>query len=200
MCNLRDPVVGGNAFGRGLIRVARGNPMSLSVYQSSVAAYQVTLTAFVEILNKAAAHAEQSKFDPAVYMTLRIRPNMMAFPRQVQSFCDQAKNSSARLAGIEPPRFEDNETTLDELKARIEKTLAFLATIDKAAIEAGAEREIVLPMGPRKAQMRGDNYLLHFVLPNYYFHLTTAYDLLRYAGVDVGKRDFLGAVPGFAFI
>ena len=174
--------------------------MSLSVYQSSVGAFQVTITAFSLILDKAIAHAEQSKFDPAVYMTLRLRPNMMAFPRQVQSFCDQAKNSSARLAGIDPPRYEDNEKTLDELKARMDKTLAFIATIDKAALEAGAEREILLPMGPQKARMRGDNYLLHFVLPNYYFHLTTAYDLLRYAGVEVGKRDYLGAVPGFAFV
>ncbi len=122
-------------------------------------------------------------------------------PRQVQAFCDQAKNGSARLAGVEPPRFEDTETTLDDIKARIEKTLAFVGSLDKAALEAGAEREIVFPIGPSiKAKMVGRDYLVHFVLPNYYFHLTTAYDLLRYAGVEIGKRDFLGQVPGLTVI
>jgi len=155
------------------------------------------MTAFLAILDKAAKHAETAKFDPAVYAGLRLRPDMFAFPRQVQSFCDQAKNGSARLAGVEPPRFEDNETTLDELKARIDKTLAFLASLDKAALEAGAEREIVFPLGGgRKGNMKGADYLLHFVHPNFYFHLTTAYDILRYAGVDIGKRDFIGPPPG----
>ena len=159
------------------------------------------MTAFLAILDKAAQHAVEAKFDPAVYATLRLRPNMLAFPRQVQVFCDQAKNGAGRLAGVEPPRFEDNETTLDELKARIEKTLAFVRSLDKAALEAGAEREIVFPIGPSiKAKMRGRDYLLHYVLPNYYFHLTTAYDLLRFAGVDIGKRDYLGQVPGLTVI
>ena len=174
--------------------------MSLSVFQSSVGVFQVTMPAFALVLGKAAEYAAQAKFDTTVYLTQRLRPNMLPFTRQVQAFCDQAKNGSARLAGIEAPRFEDNEATLDELKARIEKTLAFLTTIDKGALEAGAEREIVFPLGPQKAKMRGDNYLLHFVLPNHYFHLTTSYALLREAGVDIGKRDFLGAVPGFAFV
>ena len=133
-------------------------------------------------------------------MTRRLRPNMLAFPRQVQIFCDNAKNTVARLAGVEPPRFEDNEATLDDLKARIDKTLAFVATIDRSALEAGATREIEFPVGPNKARMQGDNYLLHYALPNFYFHLTTAYNLLREAGVDIGKRDYLGAVPGFVFI
>lgn len=162
--------------------------------------YQVALPAFSVLLTKAAEHAAQAKFDPSVYMTLRLRPNMLAFARQVQIFCDNAKNSSARLAGVEAPRFEDDETTLDGLKARIDKTLAFLATLDKNALEAGAEREIVFPVGPAKARMQGDNYLLHFALPNFYFHLTTAYALLREAGVDIGKRDFLGNVPGLVYI
>jgi hypothetical protein len=174
--------------------------MSLSVHQSSVGAFQVTLAAFSAILDKAAAYAEQAKFDPAVYATLRIRPNMLAFARQVQIFCDHAKNGSARLAGVEAPKFEDNEATIPELKARIEKTLAFIGGVDKAALEAGADREIVFPLGPQKARMVGRDYLLHFCLPNYYFHLTTAYDLLRYAGVEVGKRDFLGQVPGISFV
>jgi hypothetical protein len=125
---------------------------------------------------------------------------MLPFGRQVQVFSDNAKNVPARLAGVEAPRFEDTEATIPELKARLDKTLAFLATVDKAAVEAGATREIVFPIGPQKAKMRGDDYLLHFALPNFYFHLTTAYDLLRHAGVEIGKRDYLGAVPGFAFV
>jgi hypothetical protein len=175
--------------------------MSLSIHETSVGVFETTMTAFVAILAKAAEHAEQAKFDPAVYATLRLRPNMFPLPRQVQAFCDQAKNGSARLAGVEPPRFEDTETTLDELKARIEKTLAFLRSLDKAALEAGAEREIVFPIGSGlKAKMAGRDYLLHFVQPNYYFHLTTAYDLLRFAGVEIGKRDFLGQIPRLNFV
>jgi hypothetical protein len=175
--------------------------LPLSVHEASVGAFQRGLTAFIAILGKAAAHAEAAKFDPAVYATLRLRPNMFPLPRQVQSFCDQAKNGSARLAGVEPPRFEDNETTLDELKARIEKTLTFIGGLDSHAVEAGGEREIVFPIGPNiKAKMAGRDYLLHFVHPNFYFHLTTAYDLLRYGGVDIGKRDFLGQPPGLTLI
>jgi hypothetical protein len=175
--------------------------MPLTMHQSSVGAFQTTMTAFVAILGKAAAHAELTKFDPAVYATLRLRPNMLALPRQIQAFCDQTKNGSARIAGVEPPRYEDTETTLDELKARIEKTLAFLGSLDKSAIEAGAEREIVFPIGPNiKAKMAGRDYLTHFVLPNYYFHLTTAYDILRLAGVEIGKRDYLGQIPGLTTI
>jgi hypothetical protein len=174
--------------------------MSLSLYQSSVPVFERSLNAFSAILDKAAAHATACKFDPAIYVTMRLRPDMLAFPRQAQIFCDHAKNGSARLAGVEAPRFEDNEASLDELKARIKKTLDVLAGLDPKAIDAGAEREIVFPAGPNKVKMIGANYLLHYALPNFYFHLTTAYDILRYAGVPVGKRDFLGAVPGYALV
>jgi hypothetical protein len=174
--------------------------MPLSVRQSSVAAFEVALSAFSLVLDKAAAHAETAKFDPAIYMTMRLRPDMLAFPRQVQIFCDNAKNVPARLAGVEAPRYEDNEATLDDLKARIAKTLAYLGGLDTAALEAGAEREIVFPIGPTKAKMIGRDYLAHFALPNFYFHVATAYDLLRYSGVPIGKRDYLGAVPGLQMI
>ena len=170
--------------------------MTLSVYQSSVGVFQVTLQAFLGILDKASAHAEAKKFNPSVYMTLRLRPDMLPFSGQVQIFCDHAKKASARLAGIEAPRWEDDETGVAELQARVRKTLDYIATIDKDAIEVGDGREIVFRIGRNEMKMRGDNYLLHFALPNYYFHLTTAYDLLRYAGVEIGKRDFMGAVPG----
>ncbi len=178
-----------------------GTPLTLSVHQSSVGVFQGSLTAFLAILDKAATHAEQAKFDPAVYATLRLRPDMLAFPAQVQSFCDQAKNGSARLAGVEPPRFEDTETSLDDLKGRIEKTLGFIATLDSAAIEQGVDREIVFPIGGgKKGKMKGGDYLTQFILRNFYFHLTTAYDLLREAGVQIGKRDFLGQPSGLAII
>jgi hypothetical protein len=174
--------------------------MSLSVYQSSVPVFERSLNAFTAILDKAAAHAAASKFDPAIYMTMRLRPDMFALARQTQAFCDHAKNGSARLAGAEAPRFEDNEASLDELKARVKKTLDVLAGLDAKAIDAGAEREIIIPLGQRKAKMIGANYLLHYALPNFYFHLTTAYDILRYAGVAIGKRDYMGAVPGFTLV
>jgi len=174
--------------------------MPLSIAQVSLASFETQLNAFTAILDKAAAHAEASKFDPAVYMTLRIRPDMLPFPRQIMIFSDTAKNGAARLAGVEAPKFEDDEKTLDDLKARIAKTLAFLATVDRAALEAGAEREVTFPIGPTKAKMMGRDYLAHFILPNFFFHVTTAYDLLRYAGVPLGKRDYLGAVPGLTFV
>ena len=171
--------------------------MSLSIHQSSVGVFHTTLNALLAILNKAGEYAAAQKFDPAVYATLRLRPNMLPFIRQVQIACDHAKNGAARIAGVEAPRFEDSETTLDELKARIEKTLAFLATVDKAALEDGATRDINFGIGPTiKAHMKGADYLVGYCLPNYYFHLTTAYGLLRYAGVEIGKRDFLGQIPG----
>jgi hypothetical protein len=187
---------------RALARESRPNeetiPMPLSVHQSSVAVFEVMLKAFSAILDKALAHAEAHKFDPTVYMTMRLRPDMLPFGRQVMIVCDNAKNVPSRLAGVQAPVFEDNETTLDQLKARIQRTLDYLETLDAKAIESGADREIVIPLGPNKMKMQGANYLLHFALPNFYFHLTTAYDILRYAGVDIGKRDFLGAVPGIA--
>ena len=121
---------------------------------------------------------------------------MFPLVRQVQIATDQAKNGSARLAGVEPPRFEDNETTMDELKARIAKTVAYLKTLDPKQIDASADREITFPLGPtNKGQMKGGDYLNHFVLPNFYFHVTAAYAILRHCGVDIGKRDFIGDIP-----
>jgi len=175
--------------------------MSYSLYQSCVPVFTHELTAFLAILDKAQAYAETMKFDPAVYMTLRLKPDMYPFPRQVQDFCDHAKFAPHRLAGVEAPRFEDNEATLDELRARIRRTLDVIAKIDAKAIDAGAEREVTIPIGGgRKATTTGGNYLTHFALPNFYFHLVTAYDILRYAGAPIGKRDYLGAVPGLTMV
>ena len=121
---------------------------------------------------------------------------MFALTRQVQVACDQAKNGASRLAGVEPPRYEDTETTIDQLKDRIARTLAYLKSLDAAAIDAAPAREIVFPLGgTNKGRMTGADYLNHFVLPNFYFHLTAAYAIARHAGVELGKRDFLGAMP-----
>jgi uncharacterized protein len=148
------------------------------------------------LLDKAEAYAEGKKIDPMALLNARLFPDMFALTRQVQSACDQAKNGAARLAGIDPPRFEDSEKTIAELKARIAKTVAFVKTVDAKKIDASADQEITFPLGPtNKGHMKGSDYLHHFVMPNFYFHLTTAYDILRHSGVEIGKRDFFGAIP-----
>jgi hypothetical protein len=131
-----------------------------------------------------------------VLLHSRLSPDMFDLVRQVQIATDQAKNGSSRLAGVEAPRFEDNEATIEQLKARLAKTVAYLRTLDRKQIDASADREITFPLGPtNKGHMKGDDYLNHFVLPNFYFHLTAAYAILRHCGVDIGKRDFMGAIP-----
>ncbi len=173
--------------------------MSLSLYQSSVPVFERGLGSFLAVLDKAEAHAKARKFDPANYLAIRLAPDMFPLTRQIQTFCDHAKNASFRLAGAAAPVIEDKEKTIEELRARIETTLGRLKTIDAKAVDAAVDREIVIPIGPtNKIKMQGANYLMHFALPNFYFHLTTAYDILRSAGVEIGKRDFLGAVPGAA--
>lgn len=170
--------------------------MPFSMSQACLPAFEIGLNALSAVLDKAAAHAAAKKIDPAVLLGWRLAPDMFALGKQVQVACDQAKNGASRLAGIEPPKFEDIETTFDQLKERVAKTVAFLKTLDRAAIDASAEREITFPLGGQtKGQMVGADYLNHFVLPNFYFHLTAAYAVARSAGVEVGKRDFLGAMP-----
>jgi hypothetical protein len=120
---------------------------------------------------------------------------MLTLTGQVQRACDTAKNAGARLAGIEPPRHEDDEKTIADLKARIAKTISLLKTLDTNGIDEAVDREIVFPLGPQKGHMKGADYLNHFMLPNFHFHVTTAYDILRHCGVDIGKNDFLGAIP-----
>src|SRR5208283_1312105 len=149
--------------------------MSLSLYQSSVPVFERSLAAFLGILDKAEAHAEARKFDPTNYLALRLAPDMFPLTRQIQTFCDNAKNTSFRLAGAQPPAIADNETTFAELRARIRTTLDHLKTVD-----AKADRDIVFPIGPtHKMKMKGADYLMHFAFPNFYFHLATAYDILR---------------------
>jgi len=169
--------------------------MPFTMSQACLPAFEIGLNALNGVLDKAAAYVAAKKVEPSVMLGWRLAPDMFALARQVQVTCDQAKNGAARLAGIEPPKYEDNETTLDQLKERIARTIAFLKTLDKAAIDASSEREITFPLGQAKGQMKGADYLNHFVLPNFYFHLTAAYACVRNCGVDIGKRDFLGAIP-----
>jgi hypothetical protein len=170
--------------------------MPYTMSQVALPTLEIALNALAGVVDKAAAFAAAKKLDPTVLPQWRLAPDMFALARQVQVACDQAKNGGARLAGVEPPRYEDTEKTIEELKDRIAKTLAFVKTLDAKAIDAAADREITFPLGPtNKGHMKGADYLTHFVLPNFYFHLTAAYAILRHCGVEIGKRDFLGAIP-----
>jgi uncharacterized protein len=170
--------------------------MPLSMSQASLPTFEINLNALSAILDKAATFAAAKGIEPAVLLHSRLAPDMFDLTRQVQVVSDQARRGAARLAGVEAPSYEDNETTIDQLKARLAKTVAFLKTLDRKQIDASADREVSFPLGgTTKGSMKGDDYLNHFVLPNFYFHVTAAYAILRHCGVDIGKRDFLGAIP-----
>jgi hypothetical protein len=147
-----------------------------------------------KILDKAAAFAQAKKLEAGVIEGLRLAPDMLSFTRQVQLSCDFAKNSTARLAGIEAPKFADEEKTLAELQDRVAKTIAWLNTVTAAQLEGAETRHIVVPLRTRTLEMDGLPFLQKWALPNFYFHVTAAYALLRGAGVEVGKQDFLGPV------
>jgi len=163
-----------------------------SMYEFLVPTANRMLGNLSALLDKAAAHAEAKKFDPANLMTTRLAPDMLPFTRQVQIACDQAKGGAARLSGIEVPSYPDVETTIPELKARIAKTLEFVNSVDPTAFAGSEDRLITLKTPTRELQFTGIDYLRGFVLPNFYFHVTTAYALLRHNGVEIGKMDFLG--------
>jgi len=169
--------------------------MPLLMSQVSLPRFEISLNALSDILDKAAAFAAAKKIDPSVLLHTRLSPNMFDLARQVQVAADNAKNGSARLAGVEPPRYEDNETTIDQLKARLARTVAYLKTLDHKAIDSSAEREITFPLGARTGHMNGADYLIHFLLPNFHFHVTAAYAILRHCGVDIAKNDYFGAIP-----
>lgn len=170
--------------------------MPFTMSQALLPALEIGLAALSGVLDKATSFATTKKVDPSVLLNYRLAPDMFALVKQVQVACDQAKNGAARLAGVEPPKFEDNEDSIEQLKLRVAKTVAFLKTLDGRAIDSSVDREITFPLGPsNKGHMNGADYLDHFVLPNFYFHLTAAYAILRHCGVEIGKRDFLGAIP-----
>ena len=168
--------------------------MTLSMYQASVPVFQRTLGALDAILDKAVAYAEERKIDPAVLLSARLYPDMFALTRQVQIATDHAKGAPARLAGVAVPSFEDNDKTFPELKARIGKTLNFIGTLKPGQIDGSEARDISLKAGPQELSFKGQDYLLFFALPNFYFHATTAFAILRHNGVSIGKLDFLGGV------
>lgn len=169
--------------------------MAFSLYQASVPVFTQMLVGLQGVLDKAAAYAEEKKIDPAVLLEDRLFANMFPLVRQVQVASEWAKTTSARLAGVEPPQFANDEKSFADLKARIGRTVEFLNGLDAAAIDAAAEKEIVYPAGGGQRKMAGADFLLHQTLPNFFFHVTTAYDILRTNGVDLGKRDFMGPVP-----
>lgn len=166
--------------------------MTISMYQASVPTFIRMLDNLAVILEKGAAHAEAKKIEPAVLVNSRLCPDMFPLVRQVQIASDGAKGCAARLAGLEPPKFEDNEATFPELIARVNKTVAYLNTLTPGQIDGSEEKVITLQMRKTTLTLPGMPYLLNMVLPNFYFHITTAYDILRHCGVELGKQDFLG--------
>ena len=170
--------------------------MSLTMYQASVPPFVQILTALSGVLDKGQAYATAKKFDPAILLTARLSPNMFPLSRQVQIACDFAKGASARLAGAEVPSWPDQEKTFAELQERIRKTTDFVQTFKAAQIDGSEDRDVKVSIAGQPVTFKGQPYLIQFVLPNFYFHTTMAYAILRHNGVELGKRDFVGAVPG----
>jgi hypothetical protein len=166
--------------------------MTLSLHDVSVPVFTRTLKALAAILTKTEAHAEARKIDPAVFLQSRLAPDMFPLLRQVQLASDFAKGGAGRLAGGELPAYADDEQTFADLHARIEKTLAYLASLDPAAFQGAETHEISMTVRGEVRRFEGQTYLLHVVLPNFFFHVTTAYNILRHNGLEIGKRDFIG--------
>jgi uncharacterized protein len=166
--------------------------MAISMSSASVPIFVKMLGNLSHCLAKARAHAEAKKFDPNVLVTVRLAPDMLPFKSQVQIACDSAKFCVARLAGVDAPSFEDNEASLPELEARIQKTIAFLESVPSAQLDGSEDKPVSVPRrGRDPLQFTGEQYLKHHALPNFFFHVTTAYALLRHNGVDLGKADYL---------
>lgn len=166
--------------------------MPLTMHSASAPVYTRMLGHLLNWLDKAEAHAAARKFDPANYLTARLAPDMLPFTKQIQIACDAAKFGVARLAGVEAPKFEDNEASLADLRARVRKTLDFIASIPADKLAGSDERDLVLPRRDGPVTLQGEFFLKHYALPNFYFHLVTTYALLRHNGVDLGKADYLG--------
>lgn len=166
--------------------------MTMSMHAASVPVFQHMLRNLSHILDKGEANAQARKIDPAVLAGSRLAPDMLPFTRQILIACDAAKNGVARIAGVEAPRFEDTEASFPELKARIQKTLDYLGTVPAASLDGTEDKEITFPVGRDSSRtMKAQAYLTTWVLPNFFFHITTAYAILRHNGVDLGKADYL---------
>jgi hypothetical protein len=168
--------------------------MTISMYQASVPVFVKGLTNLKAILEKAAAHAQAHKIDDAVFVNARLYPNMLPLSKQIQIASDFARGTAARLAGVEMPAMEDNEKTLADLIARVERTLEFVKPFTAAQIDGTEGKEITRPVRGQPKTFTGLNYLLQYALPNFYFHSATAYGILRHNGVEIGKLDFLGSL------
>jgi hypothetical protein len=166
--------------------------MSISMHSASVPTFVRMFNNMLTWLDKAEAHAQARKFDPAVFLAARFAPDMLPFARQIQIASDSCKFGVARLAGVEAPKFEDNESSFADLRERIRKTLDFIQSVPAAQINGTETKDIVVPRRDGSITLKGEFYLKHFVMPNFYFHVTTTYALLRHWGVDLGKRDYLG--------
>lgn len=168
--------------------------MSVSLHAASVPVFTQILGGLADVLAKAQAQAVDRKFDPEALLQARLYPDMFPLVRQVQIACDFAKGVSARLAGADVPAWDDSERSFEDLQARIARTLAFIQSLDAAAFEGAASREVVLRPGtPKERTLSGQAYLLAYGLPQFFFHVTTAYGLLRHNGIEIGKRDYMGA-------
>ena len=166
--------------------------MSMSMHSASVPVFVRMFANATRWLDKAEAHAREKKFEPEVYLSARLAPDMLPLAKQIQIACDAAKFCVARLAGAESPKFEDSETTLEALRERIRKTADYVQSVPAAQIDGSDDKDISVPRRDGSITMKGEAYLKHFVLPNFFFHLTTTYALLRHNGVELGKIDFLG--------
>lgn len=166
--------------------------MTISMSSASLPTFRTMLGNLNHILEKGQAHAEARKFDPVALLQYRLAPDMLPFTRQIQVACDAAKNGVARISGVEAPRFEDIETTFPELKARIQKTLDYLASVPAERLDGTEDKEITFPVGREATRtMKAEAYLKHWALPNFFFHVTMAYAILRHNGVELGKADYL---------
>ena len=164
------------------------------MYQASAPRFAHALNNLSGIIDKAQAYSEARKIDPVVLISARLYPDMFAFSRQVQVAADTAKGAVARLGGVENPKYDDNERTFPELQARIAKTVDFINSFKPAQIDGSEDKEIVLKLGSNEVKYKGMQYLLGFALPNFYFHVTAAYAILRHNGVELAKRDYLGTI------
>jgi hypothetical protein len=166
--------------------------MKVSMYAMSHDVFKKALGQLTFVMEKGVANAKTRGFDTSVLVNSRLAPDMLPFSKQIQLTSDFAKNSMARLAGVDPPKFEDIETTMDELFARIKKTIEYIDSVQPAALEGSETRDIKIPLRDRTVEFKGLVFLQTWALPNFFFHYVTAYNLLRHNGVDVGKRDYLG--------
>jgi hypothetical protein len=168
--------------------------MPLSMYQASVPAFLQLLNSLSAILDKAEVYSAQRKIEPMVLLNYRLAPDMFPLSRQVQIAADHAKGCCARLAGREVPKYPDDEASFADLRARIARTVAFVQSFEPSDLDRSEEREIAITVAGQPMRFKGQHYLMNFVLPNFYFHATAAYAILRHAGLPIGKRDFVGAV------